>query len=98
MIISKEEIASLKLRHRTERDGRVRDRIKAVVLHSQGWSNEDIATALLIHVDTVGDHIREYQAEKKLKPENGGSNSLLSHAHTTELIAHLEASSYVNTG
>jgi transposase len=44
-----------------------------------------------------GDHLREYQAEKKLKPENGGSNSLLSQAHTTELIAHLEASSYVNT-
>jgi transposase len=97
MMINENEITSLKLRHKTERDGRVRDRIKAVILHAKGWSNVDIATALLVNVDTVGDHIREYEAEKKLKPENGGSNSLLNPAQTEELISHLEVSSYVNT-
>ncbi|MDD4965267.1 MAG: IS630 family transposase, partial [Gallionella sp.] len=29
----------LEARHRVERDGQVRDRIKAVLLKSEGWTN-----------------------------------------------------------
>jgi predicted ArsR family transcriptional regulator len=75
--LTTEERQYLKKRHRTERDGRTRDRIKAVVLHAEGWSDEQIAKALLIHVDTVGEHLRDYVKSKKLKPENGGSVSSL---------------------
>ena len=35
--------------HKIERDGRVRDRIKAVLLNSEGWSNRQIAQALRIN-------------------------------------------------
>jgi len=41
--LSVQEKQTLEKRHRTERDGRVRDRIKAVLLKSEGWINEAIA-------------------------------------------------------
>ena len=37
-----------KLQHRRERDGRIRDRIKAVLLYNEGWTPKDIARVLLI--------------------------------------------------
>jgi transposase len=94
IILTTEERQVLKKRHRTERDGRIRDRIKAVVLHAEGWSNVQIAQALLIHVDTVGEHLEDYGISKKLKPENGGSESRLDAAETKELAAHIEEKTY----
>ena len=38
--------------HDSTRDGRVRDRIKAVLLASEGWSQTMIAQALRIHEST----------------------------------------------
>jgi transposase len=87
----KEELESL---HRTERDGRVRDRIKAVLLHAEGWKQYQIAQALRIHSDTVHDHIEDYKRSKKLKPENGGSQSELTQDQTAEIVAYLEANTY----
>ena len=54
--ISKEEKQELELRHRYEGDGRVRDRIKAVLLKSEGWNTKAIGQALRIHEDTVRQH------------------------------------------
>ncbi len=39
--------------NRYEHDGRVRDRIKAVLLKNEGWNNKAIAQALRIHEETV---------------------------------------------
>ena len=44
--LSKEHKAELEKRHRVERDGRIRDRIKAILLSAQGWTGEEIAQAL----------------------------------------------------
>ena len=68
------------MRHRKTRDGRERDRIKAVLLRAEGWSLEQIAQALRIHLETVRDHLRDYGEAEKLKPENGGSLSKLNEA------------------
>jgi transposase len=87
-------IHTLILEHQTERDRRIADRIKAVVLHAEVWSNAQIAQALLIHVDTVGEHLADYVISKKLKPENGGSDSRLDVAETKELAAHIEEKTY----
>lgn len=38
----------LKIQHRLERDRRVCDRIKAVLLRDKGWSYREIADALLL--------------------------------------------------
>lgn len=59
-------------------DGRVRDRIKAVLLASEGWSSAMISQALRSHETTVLRHINDYLQSEKLKPENGSSQSRLS--------------------
>ena len=51
--LTDEQKQTLIIQHDTTRDGRVRDRIKAVIHASNGWSPEDLAHALLIHDTTV---------------------------------------------
>jgi predicted ArsR family transcriptional regulator len=38
----------LRYQHRQEKDGRTRDRIKAILLADQGWTYRQIAQALLL--------------------------------------------------
>lgn len=61
--------------HDSTRDGRVRDRIKAVLLASEGWSSAMISQALRIHETTVVRHINDYLQSEKLKPENGAARA-----------------------
>lgn len=82
-------------RHKTIRDKREADRIKAVLLSDDGWTNAMIAKALFLCQETVHDHLTDYVEEQKLKPENGGSSSKLSDAQASELIRHLEENTYV---
>ena len=92
--ISETEKKDLKKRHKTERDKRVADRIKAVLLHAKGWSQKQIAEALLINVDTVHEHLSFYDKDKRLKPSNGGSSSKLSCIQAQSLVRHLEQNTY----
>lgn len=92
--LSKEQKAELEKRHRVERDGRVRDRIKAVLLFSEGWKGEEIAQALRIHTETVYEHLKDYRTQEKLTPTNGGSQSFLRPAQIEKLISHLEENLY----
>src|SRR5277367_4752877 len=93
-IIEKE---ALELQHSKERDRRVADRIKAVLLTAEGWTQKQIAQALRIRYETVQDHLNDYLNSKKLKPENGGSESHLSVAQTSQLISHLETNTYLKS-
>lgn len=90
-----EERAQLRLQHKTERDGRIRDRIKAVLLYDKGWSSKQIAEALLVSEDSIRNHIDDYKALKKLKPENGGSQEKLSRQQALLLENHLEKHTYL---
>ena len=85
---------ALETQHRGERNGRVRDRIKAVLLKSEGWTNEAIGQALRIHPETVADHLRDWTQAEKLKPENGGSQSRLTALQTQTLEQHLQKNIY----
>jgi len=78
IFLSDNERAQLRAQHKRERDGRVRNRIKAVLLYDKGWSVAAIAEALLLSEDAIREHINEYKESKKLKPENGGSTEKLS--------------------
>src|SRR6202020_3049310 len=89
------ERVQLKIQHRHERDGRIRDRIKAVLLFDKGWSISAIAEALLLSDDAIREHINEYRESKKLKPENGGSIPKLSIEQSNELVAHLRNHTYL---
>ena len=83
--------------HDSTRDSRVCDRIKAVLLASEGWSQTMISQALRIHESTVARHLSDYVLSEKLKPENGGSQSKLSATQTMHLIEHLTENSYAHT-
>lgn len=93
--LSNTEKEQLEFQHRTERDSRVSDRIKAVLLYSEGWTQKQIAQALRIRYETVQDHINDYKKLKKLKPENGGSKPKLSRQQSELLIQHLEEHTYL---
>jgi transposase len=86
---------ALETRHRVERDGRVRDRIKAVLLKSEGWTNKAIGQALRIHPETVAQHLHDWTEEEKLKPENGGSEGKLNGQQTRALEQHLQDKTYL---
>jgi transposase len=89
------ERSQLKSQHKSERDGRVRDRIKAVILSDRGWSIPAIAEALLLSEDAILEHIAEYKKSKKLKPENGGSAPKLSLEQSDQLEKHLQNHIYL---
>ena len=92
--LNKEQKKELEQRHRYERDGRVRDRMKAVLLKSEGWKNKAIAQALRIHEETVREHLTDWSTDEKLKPENGGSYSKLNDVQTKSLNTHLSNITY----
>lgn len=85
----------LKVKHKQERDGRVRDRIKAVLLYDKGWPVRAIAEALLLSEDSIRQHIDEYITSQKLKPEGGGSKEKLSEEQSKKLEAHLQEHTYM---
>lgn len=95
--LTEAQIAYLEAQHKAEHDGRIRDRIKAVLLNDKGWTYKQIAEALLIHETTVWSHLSDYLQDEKLKPGSGGSRSKLNEQQTEELIAHLEANTYPST-
>ena len=93
--LSNQEKSELKAKHKQERDKRICDRIKAVLLYDKGWPIAAIAEALLLSEDAIRDHISEYQESKKLKPRNGGSAEKLSLEQSEQLIAHLKEHIYL---
>jgi transposase len=94
-ILSPEVREQLLRQHKTERDGRVKDRIKAVILRDDDWSLDAIAEALLISHEGVRQHLLDYAASGKLKPDNGGSSGLLNEVQIAELLSHLDAHLYI---
>lgn len=93
--LSEQERAELTIRHKRERDGRIRDRIKAVLLYDLAWSIPKIAEAVFLTEEAVRKQIRDYKVAQKLKPKNGGSSEKLTEAQSTELEAHLEEHTYL---
>ena len=77
--------------HNASRDKRVCDRIKAVLLRSEGWSAKMIAQALRLHETSIVRHIDDYVV---LKPENGSSLSCLSAEQTRLIISYITAHTY----
>jgi transposase len=94
--LNEDKKTELEKRHRRERDSRVCDRIKAVLLKSEGWTNRAIAQALRIREETVHQHLSDWLLEEKLQPENGGSESKLDKSQSRSLEKHLEEKTYVS--
>lgn len=93
--LNQAERDTLKAQHRQEKNRRVADRIKAVLLSDKGWTYRQIAEALLIDEQTIGRHVDEYLENKKLTLSSGGSASKLNKAQTAEMLEHLERITYL---
>jgi transposase len=93
--LNKKEVEDLRSQHRLERDRKVCDRIKAVLLYDKGWSYEEIAEALLLSSMGIKNHILEYKNLKRLTPEGGGSSEKLNSKQAKELIDHLDEHTYL---
>lgn len=61
LITSVKERENLIRHHRKEHDGRVRDRIKAVLAYDDGYSYSEIARILLLHDKAIPQNIHDYQ-------------------------------------
>ena len=95
LFLTDEERVQLKTQHKRERDRRICDRIKAILLYDKGWSIPAIAEALLLSEDAIREHIAEYKESKKLKPESGGSTEKLSMEQSEQLEEHLRIHTYL---
>lgn len=93
--LSPEERENLRAQHKKERDKRICYRINAVLLADIGWSCSQIANALLLSDEAVRQHVQDYQASRKIKPENGGSMSKLNPQQTEALLKHLQEHTYL---
>lgn len=93
--LTDQERALLRVQHKKERDGRIRDRIKAVLLSDKGWTVPQIAEALFISEDAIRDHISDFKGSRKLKPESGGSTEKLSAEQSKILEEHLRNHTYL---
>jgi transposase len=91
--LTKAEKLVLEKRHRECSNLKEGDRIKAILLRSEGWTIPMIAQALRRHESTIIRHVEDYKAGK-LTLESGGSESHLTEEQTQELITHLEEHIY----
>ena len=61
------ERAQLRVQHKRERDGRIRDRIKAVLLYDGGWTPQQIAERIVAYkavgVDLILSGFLHFQEE-----------------------------------
>lgn len=85
----------LRARHRRERDKRVCDRIKAILLADQGMSYQEIAEILLLSEGSARGHVDDYLKKKKISPANGGSEEKLSKEQSSKLEEHLGEHTYL---
>ena len=81
--------------HRSSRDSEESDRLKAILLSSEGRGNKAIAQALRKAVKTIRNYCEEYGREQKQKNlACGGSEGKLDKPQTAELVAHLTETLY----
>lgn len=92
-LTSKEKI-QLEVRHQIERDGRIRDRIKSVLLRDEDWSVAKIAQALRLSNDTVSRYLCDYLETKSVDTRYHGSSEKLSFEQSESLKAHLRENLY----
>jgi len=95
--LNREQREELLNQHKKEKDRKIGDRIKAIILSDEGWAYRLISEALLIDEETVSRHVQDYIAQEKLKGEAGGSKGNLTTEQSNELIKHIEESLYLDS-
>ncbi|CAO5681066.1 MAG: hypothetical protein HEEMFOPI_01851 [Holosporales bacterium] len=80
--------------HKKERDKRIADRIKVVLLFDDGYSYEEISKILFVDDSTVRRHQRDYEQTRELKLNHKGSEPILTKKEESSLSEHLENNLY----
>ena len=91
--LSKKEIADLERMHRSLRDKRQADRVKAVIALSKGWSAAQIAEILLFDEKTSRQYFARYQQgglQALLNDNYSGAEPKLDEHQMSELEGYLE--------
>jgi transposase len=91
--LSKEQIAELEALHRSLRDKRQADRVKAVIALSKGWPAVQIAEILLFDEKTSRNYFERYQQggiSALLEDHYPGADPKLAEHQMSELEAYLE--------
>ena len=96
LYLTPEEKTHLELFHQACENRKEGDRIKAILLRSEGWTVPQISQALRLHQSTVIKHVQEYKTIGKIQNKSGGSESHLTDKETQELITHLEENTYAH--
>ena len=98
--LTTEQIASLKLLHRTLRDRKKADRVKAIVLLGSGWTVANVAEALLIDEKTVRLWLEKYRLggeDELIQLHYQGKAPMLNETQQAELATHLDEHTYLNS-
>lgn len=83
--LTKSQRVQIALAHRQERDGKIRDRMKAVLLADRGEAMADIAKFLLADEQTVRRHVKDYFDNDKFGGGSGGSQGKLDEGQAERL-------------
>ena len=94
IILSEEEKLALEVQHKNTVDRKQADKIKSVLLRSEGWSLNKISQALRLHNDTIGRYLTEYKTSASFDFHYKGSQEQFTKKQSDNLIAHLETNLY----
>lgn len=92
--LTEQEREELKGQQKIEKNRRILDRLRAVLLADRGWTYKQIGEALFVDQETISRHIKEYLENKKTTLGSGGSSGKLKQDQIQELIAYLEQHTY----
>ena len=93
-MLTGEEVKELRIAHKQQRDKRLADRIKAILLLHEGFTYEQIAKILLLDDVTVRRYEKHYQEKKiegLLECHYHGRNWLLTKVQEQELVSYLKS-------
>jgi len=96
--LSPEDVEELRAAHRSVRDKREADRLKAIILLGTGWTEREVAEALLLDPDTLRRYVGRYRAggvDQLLKLEYRGSVPKLTADQHAQLDEHLSHKTYL---
>lgn len=84
-------------KHFRSKNVKERDRLKAVLLSSEGWSVTEIAQALRIHETTASKYLKDFSKHNKTKDARGGSDKKLTDEQAEIITLHLSNVLYLDT-
>jgi transposase len=98
--LSSEEKTRLLNLHRKERNGKLRDKLKCILLLDKGWSYAQISEALFLDDETLRSYSEKYnqgQVEYLLKNLYTGRDSKLNKNQILSLEHHLDTTTYLTS-